>query len=46
VWRLVLSEHLNETLHDILHDWTLDQAMDAHEALDYLDRLMEEAHNG
>jgi len=46
VWRLVLSEHLSDSLPTILNEWTLDQAMDAHEALDYLERLMEEARNG
>jgi len=44
VWRLVLSEHINDSLPTILNDWTLDQAADAHEALDYLDALLEEAH--
>jgi hypothetical protein len=44
VWRLVLSEQINDSLPTILNDWTLDQALDAHEALDYLDALLEKAH--
>ena len=44
VWRLVLSEHIHDSLPTILRDWTLDQALDAHEALDYLDALIDQAH--
>jgi hypothetical protein len=43
VWRLVLSEHINDSLPTILNDWTLDQALDAHEALDYIEALKDEA---
>jgi len=43
VWRLVLSEHIKDSLPTILNEWTLDQALDAHEALDYLDALIEKA---
>ena len=44
VWRLVLSEHISDSLPTILRDWTLDQGLDAHEALDYLDALKRESH--
>ena len=44
VWRLVLSEHIKDSLPTILNEWTLDQALDAHEALDYLDALIEKSH--
>ena len=44
VWRLVLSEHISDSLPTILRDWTLDQGLDAHEALDYLDALKRESY--
>ena len=46
MWRLVLSEHIQDSLPTILNEWTMDQALDAHEALDYLDALTESARNG
>lgn len=42
VWRLVLSEHITDSLPTILNEWTLDHALDAHEALDYMDVMIED----
>lgn len=38
-----MSEHISDSLPTILNEWTIDQAADAHEALDYLERLQDEA---
>jgi len=44
VWRIALSEHISDPLQTILTQWTLDDMMDAHDALDYLDALAEESY--
>lgn len=44
MWRIALSEHISDSLQTILNQWTLDEIMDAHDALDYLDALIEEAY--
>jgi hypothetical protein len=41
----VINEHISDSLPTILNDWTLDQALDAHEALDYMEALIEKARN-
>ena len=38
----MVSEHLNEHLTTILNEWSIDDAADAHDILDYFDALLEE----
>lgn len=46
VWRLVLSESISDSLVQILNEWTLDQAADAHDALNYMECLAHEVNHG
>ena len=42
MWRLVLAEHITDSLDTILNRWSIDDAADAHDALDYLDAVRAE----
>lgn len=42
MWRLVASEYIPDSYLDIMTKWTIDDAADAHDMLDYFDALHEE----
>ena len=37
-----MSEHITDSLTEILTTWTLDQAAEAHDALNYIDAVQHE----
>lgn len=42
MWRLVASEYIPDSYVDIKTKWTIDDAADAHDMLDYIEALNSE----